>query len=65
MELIECLQAKERLENLINQKEDGIQFHSDALIAKWQIELDGIKKQIGAFSISATGEITTKPEEGV
>ena len=64
MELIECLQAKKRLEDLINQKEDGIQFHSDALIAKWQTEIDIAKVNVAKFSITTDGEIT-KPEEGV
>ena len=56
MELIECLNAKKRIEELISQKEGGIQLYSNEIIAKWQTELDEVKLEIAKFSIDE-GEI--------
>jgi len=56
MELIDCLNAKKRLEELMVQKEGGIQLYSNEIIAKWQKELDELKLELAKFSIDK-GEI--------
>ena len=56
-DLINLIEEKNRLEELINKTDDGIQVYSDAMIAKWQTEIEAVKSEIKKYSISKDGEI--------
>jgi hypothetical protein len=65
MTLPELINEKEQLERFINKKDGDNQFYSDAMIAKWRVELASINTQILPLLTELSNNITMTPPEEI